>query len=132
MAYIIWVAYIGTKAVQYMFTVCDDWKSVSLVTPSDKSKNQVFAIYEFDRKFRHILFTAIEEIEVNFRARLAYFHAHKYGADGYLSSKNFNIKHDHQKFLSSYIIMKSITAHFQYGLSRSFLPSECFPSFIPT
>lgn len=68
----------------------------------DTSLEQVFAIYEFDRKFRHILFTAIEEIEVNFRARLAYFHAHKYGADGYLSSKNFNIKHDHQKFLDNF------------------------------
>jgi|SRR5574344_487339 Acetyltransferases len=33
---------IGTKAIQYILTVCDDWKTFSLVTPSDKTKNIEF------------------------------------------------------------------------------------------
>ena len=51
---------------------------------------QVFRIYEFDRKLRGILFSALEEVEVFIRAKLAYFHAHKYGAEGYLAADNFS------------------------------------------
>ena len=35
----------------------------------------VYQIYEFDRKIRLILFSAIEEIEVYLRSTLAYYHA---------------------------------------------------------
>ena len=59
---------------------------------------QVFNIYEFDRKLRRIIFSAIEEIEVFMRATLAYFHAHKYGAVGYFDEKNYSAKHKHEKF----------------------------------
>lgn len=59
---------------------------------------RAYKIYEFDRKLRNILFTVIEEIEIFLRARLAYFHAHKYGATGYLNSGNFSPKHDSKKF----------------------------------
>ena len=59
---------------------------------------QVFDIYEFDRKLRRIIFSAIEEIEVFTRAALAYFHAHKYGAVGYFDEKNYSVKHNHEKF----------------------------------
>lgn len=51
------------------------------------SFEQVFNIYEFDRKLRRIIFSAIEELEVFTRAAFAYFHAHKYGAVGYLNEK---------------------------------------------
>ena len=59
----------------------------------------IYQIYEFDRKIRLILFSAIEEIEVNLRTILAYYHAHKYGALGYLNYKNYNPKHKHDEFL---------------------------------
>jgi len=62
--------------------------------------NTVYQIYEFDRKIRLILFSAIEEIEVYLRSTLAYHHAHKYGALGYLNEKNYNLKHDHDGFLA--------------------------------
>lgn len=62
---------------------------------------QVFRIYEFDRKLRGILFSALEEVEVFIRAKLAYFHAHKYGAEGYLSADNFSKEHDAEKFRSN-------------------------------
>jgi abortive infection bacteriophage resistance protein len=62
--------------------------------------NTVYQIYEFDRKIRLILFSAIEEIEVSLRSILAYHHAHKYHALGYLDNKNYNPKHKHTEFLS--------------------------------
>lgn len=62
---------------------------------------KIYEIYEFDRKLRRILFTAIEDIEVSFRARIAYFHAHKYGAEGYINSSNFSYRHNHNKFIEN-------------------------------
>ena len=59
---------------------------------------RVYHIYEFDRKLRRILFSALEEIEVLLRAQVAYFHAHKYGAEGYLKPENFSSKHNADKF----------------------------------
>ena len=60
----------------------------------------IYQIYEFDRKMRLILFSAIEEIEVYLRAVLAYHHAHKYGTLGYLDHKNYYPKHRHTEFIS--------------------------------
>ncbi|GBR75265.1 abortive infection bacteriophage resistance protein, partial [Candidatus Termititenax aidoneus] len=73
-------------------------------TASDKylpntNFNTIYRIYEFDRKLRAILFSAIEEVEITLRARLAYFHANKYGALGYKDANNFNTRHHHDKFI---------------------------------
>lgn len=62
------------------------------------SFHTVYRIYEFDRKLRGILFSAIEEIEVFLRARFAYYFAHSYGPLGYLNSENFSSKHNKEKF----------------------------------
>ena len=59
---------------------------------------RVYRIYEFDRKLRSILFSAIETVEIYLRAELSYFHAHKYGAEGYMDPANFSDKHNEQKF----------------------------------
>ncbi len=59
---------------------------------------KVYSIYEFDRKLRRLLFSAIEVIEVALRARLAHYHAMKYGSLGYMDANNFNNKHDPEKF----------------------------------
>lgn len=55
-------------------------------------------IYEFDGQLRGLIFSAIEGIEINIRAKLAYFVAHKYGALGYLSADMFSAKHNSDKF----------------------------------
>ena len=60
--------------------------------------NSIFQIYEFDRNLRNILFTVIEEIEIYLRAQFAYYHAHTYGALGYLNAANYNTRHQHDKF----------------------------------
>lgn len=59
---------------------------------------QVYQIYEFDRKFRSVLFAALEEIEIYLRAKFAYFHAHAYGAEGYMDASNFSPAHQEEKF----------------------------------
>ena len=65
---------------------------------SGTSFRRVYRIYEFDRRLRAILFSAVEEVEIYLRARFAYFHAHRYGATGYLDPNNFSDKHDPEKF----------------------------------
>lgn len=62
---------------------------------------QIYRIYEFDRKLRVILFSALEEVEIYLRSELAYFHAHKYGEEGYMDAANFSSAHQAEKFYSN-------------------------------
>jgi abortive infection bacteriophage resistance protein len=62
------------------------------------SFDKAYRIYEFDRKLRSILFAAVEAVEISIRAEIAYFHAHKYGALGYMDAASHNDKHDHERF----------------------------------
>jgi len=55
-------------------------------------------IYDFDSRLRALLFEIVEEIEFYLRTQFAYFSGHKYGALGYLESKNFSDKHNEDKF----------------------------------
>jgi len=60
--------------------------------------NAIYQIYEFDRYLRNLLFGAIEEVEIYLKAKIGYYHAHKYGAMGYLDAANYNARHRHDKF----------------------------------
>ena len=62
------------------------------------SFHRVYRIYEFDRKMRRILFSAIEQVEIYLRTQLAYYHAHKYGPLGYMDAANYHKNHDHARF----------------------------------
>ena len=57
-------------------------------------------IYEFDAKLRNLISSAIEKIEIHIRTQLAYFHAHAYGAEGYMDASSFNKKHNHSSYMS--------------------------------
>ena len=59
---------------------------------------RAYRIYEFDRQLRNILFAALEEVEVFLRAKFSYFHAHKYGAEGYMNPANFSADLQFDKF----------------------------------
>lgn len=59
---------------------------------------QVYQIYEFDRKLRSVLLVALEEVEIYLRAKFSYFHAHKYGAEGYMDASNYSDRHQAEKF----------------------------------
>lgn len=64
------------------------------------SFHQVYRIYEFDRKMRQTLFSAIEQVEIFLRTQFSYYHAHKYGPLGYMNPANYNAKHNHERFIS--------------------------------
>ena len=64
----------------------------------DTRFNVIFDIYEFDRKLRSLLLSLMEGLETKLRARIAYLHAHKYGALGYLDKQSFNTKHKSAEF----------------------------------
>ena len=64
----------------------------------DTDFNTIYQIYEFDRCLRNLLFAGIEEVEVYLRAKLAHYHACKYGAMGYQDAANFNTRHCHENF----------------------------------
>ena len=61
----------------------------------------IYRIYEFDRKFRNLLFNALEVIEISLRSRLSYFHSARYGALGYEDPANFSSKHNHERFMEN-------------------------------
>lgn len=60
--------------------------------------SRVQRIYEFDGQLRGLVFSIIEDIEVNVRAILAYYVAHHYGPLGYLNSDMFSNKHQTKRF----------------------------------
>ena len=70
---------------------------------------QVLRLYDFDREFRALVFSAIECIEVALRARLSQLHGMKYGPLGYLDSANFNSRHDEVKFHNN--LQREITSN---------------------
>ncbi|GHS92633.1 CAAX amino protease [Planctomycetales bacterium] len=70
---------------------------------------RVYQIYEFDRRLRLMLFSALEEVEIFLRAKLSFYHAQKYGAGGYGDARNFNARHQHQVFLEH--LQKAIAKH---------------------
>lgn len=56
------------------------------------------AIYEFDSELRNLIVSAIEDIEIYLRSSLSYYHAHKYGSEGYMDAGNYNQHHNHASF----------------------------------
>lgn len=73
-----------------------------------KGENQCFIeidfcrirnIYAFDTELRNLISFIIEKIEVYLRTQFAYYHAHTYGAEGYLKESSFNKKHNHLTYL---------------------------------
>lgn len=61
---------------------------------------RLMAIYEFDEQLRNLIAGAVDEIEIYLRTQLSYYHAHKYGEEGYMDSTNYNPKHNHSSFVN--------------------------------
>lgn len=70
--------------------------------------NTLYRLYLFDSELRNMLLHVIEHIEIHLRAQIAYHHAIKYGAEGYLDPQNFLDKADkdgnsiHQSIVDSF------------------------------
>ena len=56
-------------------------------------------LYEFNTKFRHLLFPQIEKIEITLRCRLSNYFCVTYGVLGYQDSRNFSSSVFHHSFL---------------------------------
>lgn len=53
------------------------------------SFDQLYSLYEFDRKLRLELLASLEQIEISFRAKISYYLANKYGSTPHLDVANF-------------------------------------------
>ena len=61
--------------------------------------NDVMTLYEFDRRLRLLVMDAIERVEVQARALIAYQIGHKYGTFGHTEASNFHPKFEHAPWL---------------------------------
>lgn len=65
------------------------------IIPNEKYKSgttmeEIFALYDFDRKLRNIMFKYILSVETNIKSLTAYYFPQKYGHDNYMLYNNFD------------------------------------------
>lgn len=72
---------------------------------------QVYQLYEFDAKLRHIIFEVTETIEIQFRTQVAYYLAMEYGAMSFLDNGLFYNKEYHQRFCEDFNREKDLQAN---------------------
>ena len=73
------------------------------------SFDRLLGLYEFDAELRNLISFVVERIELFMRSKLSYYHALKYGAEGYLKEEAFGNKHKKERF--ERIIQKCISDH---------------------
>ena len=82
------------------------------------SFEQIVELYLFNANFRQLLFTWIEQIEVNLRCRVANHFSHIYGVLGYEDPDNFNDSGYHYDFLCE--IKKEISRNSKAPFVKNF------------
>lgn len=63
--------------------------------------SQIKNIYYFDKKLRETLIYYLESVEVEFRAKIAYYHSHQFDSLGYKDPDNFRDPNIHKVFLEN-------------------------------
>ena len=63
------------------------------------SFTDIFDLYQFDYKLRHMLVGVLEGIEIAFRTKIAYYFGHTYGSLGYTKSEYSSNEEHHLKML---------------------------------
>ena len=63
---------------------------------------EIYQIYQFDKKLRYLLLDLIETVEISFRTHIAYYLAHKYGPLSYLDGSFFENEKHHLQFLEEF------------------------------
>jgi len=66
----------------------------------------IISIYNFDKSLRHLILSILEDFEISFRTKLAYYLSHKYGSECYLRQDIFIEQRLHSDFI--YTINKNI------------------------
>lgn len=64
------------------------------------SIENIFELYEFDRKLRSLIFSALENVEITLRTKIAYYFSHKYGTFAYSDPQNFSKYFHHSDWYS--------------------------------
>jgi abortive infection bacteriophage resistance protein len=82
------VNYYRLSGYFYPFRAADD------MFQPETSFERIAALYAFDNRLRATLSLAIGNAEIASRAEIAYFHANKYGALGYLDARTFKTNFD--------------------------------------
>lgn len=95
---------------------------ISLRVPGNKDKyidgasfEQLYALYSFDYRFRHLLAALIEAFEIELRARICYHLAMTYGAEGFRNAADFRPTKDKDGKLVHTVIMEKIDAAIENG-----------------
>lgn len=60
---------------------------------------QLKRIYDFDKRLREVFLYYLEAIEIEFRTKIAYYHAHDFGALGYENAEKFKNDYHHRMFI---------------------------------
>ena len=63
---------------------------------------QIYDLYRFDTDLRHILSEQLEEFEILFRTKVAYYIGLHYGALGYIFKENFESEQHHNEFMDEF------------------------------
>lgn len=66
----------------------------------DVTFEQLVDLYRFNAKFRQLLFTQIEKVEINLRCRISNYFSLTYGVLGYKDNTNFSDTNYHTLFLN--------------------------------
>lgn len=66
---------------------------------SNVTFEHIVELYLFNSKFRQLIFTQIERVEINLRCRISNYFSNKYGIIGYDNSDNFKNEDYHKEFI---------------------------------
>ena len=89
---------------------------------------EILHVYYFDKELRKIIFNAIETIEVNLRADIAYNLSKQTGAFGYMEKENLNIRYtDYLNLMQTiqretYRSKEAFVTHFKKKYESDILP----------
>lgn len=68
------------------------------------SIENIYDLYEFDKKLRNLVLGFLESIEIAFRTQIAYTLAHKYGPTGYLDGDNYTNRKIHDETVNKLLL----------------------------
>ncbi len=87
------------KALQHegYYNLINGYSKLFLITtvPDDTYKSgttvdEIYSLYDFDRKLRNIIFKYILSVETNIKSLIAYYFPQQYGHDNYMLYNNFD------------------------------------------
>jgi abortive infection bacteriophage resistance protein len=97
------ISYYRLSGYSYPLRVRDEAGSVQENFVENSSWSQVMSLYEFDRRLRMSILSALEKIEVAVRTQLTFHFTHKYGPFGYGLPANFHPGFKHLPWLNKVI-----------------------------